>query len=212
MIQHRCPWCGERIPFHLQIGPLLWKPVGPEVCPKCKKPYTSNSSRNRVIVLTAAVAGIYLINYIIKRFINNEISYWLLGIAGLMLLALVSAELCRIPYARDIKKKERLSILPKRSADVNLSWENHKNEGLWLPRLQVLDGEIFPACFMDAEGAPISTALCVALTDFFWSDNYHCTCKIHFVLDDAPEEILFRKGNQFYLYHYYRKIAKGTIY
>lgn len=211
MIRHRCPWCGERIPFHLQMGPLLWKPVGPDVCPKCKKPYTPYRSRNRVIVLTAAVAGIYLIIYLIKSLINNGILYWLFGIAGLILLALVFVELCRIPYARDIKKEERRSTVPKHTADVDLFWEKHKKGGLLLPRFRVLAGEIFPACFMDADGTPVSTALCVVLTDFVWSDHLHCSCKIHFVLDDAPEERLFSKENQFYLYDNHRKIAKGTV-
>ncbi len=210
MIQHRCPWCGEKIPVHIDIGPLIWR--GPDLCPKCKNPCTSNTSTNSIAFMAVGLIGPYILSFFIEKLKNNNlISYYVLGIAELILLALVFIEFFRIPYARDIKKKEMLNVVPKRSVNVNLSWENHKNEGLLLPRLQVLNGEIFPACFMDAEGTQISTAFCVVLTDFFWSDSYHCACKINFVLDDAPEEDLFQKGNQFYLYHYYRKIAKGTI-
>ena len=210
MIQHRCPWCGEKIPIHLQLGPLIW--LGPDVCPKCKRPYTSNSCWSSIIILLTGMVGEYIIIFFTKKFRNNNvILYWLLGIAGLIILALLFIELFRIPYARDIKKKERRYINPKRTADVNLSWKKHKKKGLLLPRLQVLNGEIFAACFLGADGTPISTAFCVVLNDFLWLDNYHCTCKVYFVLDDAPEEELFRKGNQFYFYYDYRKIAAGTI-
>ena len=211
MIRHRCPWCGEKIPFHVPIKRLLWQLVDPDVCSKCKKPYTSNSSWSSIVVLAAGLIGAYIIAAIIKETNISVTLYWLLGIAGLILLAIVFVELCRIPYARDVKKKEILYTIPKSSADINLSWEKHDKEGLLLPRFQVLNGEIFPACFMDADGTPISTAFCVVLNDFFWSDNHHCSCKVHFVLDDAPEEKLFRKRNQFYLYYNCRKIAKGAI-
>jgi len=192
------------------MGPLIWR--GPDLCPKCKKPYTSYPSWSSAIILAAGLIVPYILSFSIEKLKNNNlILYWFLGIVAFIFLAVLFIELFRIPYARDIKKKEMQNVVPKRFVNVDLSWENHKNEGLLLPRLQVLNGEIFPACFMDAEGASISTALCVVLTDFFWSDNYHCACKINFVLDDAPEEDLFQKGNQFYLYHFYRKIAKGTI-
>ena len=107
------------------------------------------------------------------------ILYWVLGIAGLILLALVFIEFFRIPYARDIKKKEMLNVVPKRSVNVNLSWENHKNEGLLLPRLQVLNGEIFPTCFMDADETPISMGIFLreqptALTEYDHTPSGGC--------------------------------------
>lgn len=163
MIQHRCPWCGEKIPFHLPIKGL-WSLGNPEVCPKCKKPYTSNTGRNSAIILVFGVIGAYIAAFFIKKF-NHGILNWILGIAGLMLLAIVFAELCRIPYARYIRKEERPWIGRKRSAEIHLSWEKHGREGLFLPRFRVLDGEIFPACFMDTDGASISTAFCVVLTE-----------------------------------------------
>lgn len=210
MIQHRCPWCGEKIPIHIQIGPLIWR--SPDVCPKCRNSYTPNDRWSSFIFLAVGIAGEYGIVVLIKKFSNNTVILnWFLGIAGLIIIALLYIELLRIPYARDIKKKERQYINSKRNADINLSWENHKKEGLLLPRFQVLNGEIFPACFMDADGTPISTAFCIVLHKLSWSDNFHCTCKIYFVLDDVHGEKLFQEGNQFHLYHNYRKIATGTV-
>lgn len=74
-----------------------------------------------------------------------------------------------------------------------------------------VDGKIFPACFMDADGIPMSMAFCLVLHEFSWSDNFHCACKIYIVLDDVPQEKLLQKGNRFYLYHNYRKVAAGSV-
>ncbi|WP_101697028.1 hypothetical protein [Clostridium minihomine] len=211
MIQHRCPWCGEKIPFHLPIKQLLWKLADPDSCPKCKKPYTSNTGCRSAIILAVGLVGGIFFKTFIKVLKNNIILYWFLVTVGLMILALVFVELCRIPYARDIKKKDRLCVNSKRSANVNLSWEKHEKEGLLLPRFRVLSGEIFLACFMAADGTSISTTFCVVLNDIVWSDNSHCTCKVQFVLDDAPAESFLRERNQFSLYYNYRKIATGTI-
>lgn len=210
MILHRCPWCGEKNLFHSPIKGI-WRLAEPDVCPACQKLYTSSVSRSSTIPMIITMAGVYIIVFILKKINANETLYKLFGIAGLILLALVFIEIYRTPHARYIKKEERLTVASKHTADVQLFWNKHQEKGLLLPRFRVLDGEIFPACFMDADGAPISAAFCVVLKDLVWSDNYHCDCKIQFVLDAAPEEKLFQKGNQLYLYYNYRKIASGTI-
>ena len=134
MIQHRCPWCGEKIPFHLPIKGL-WNLGNPDVCPKCKRLYTSNTGRNSVIILVAGMIGAYIAAFFMQKF-NHAILNWILGIAGLILLAAVFAELCRVPYARYIGKEERPWISRKRSAEIRLSWEKHEREGLFLPRFR----------------------------------------------------------------------------
>ena len=94
---------------------------------------------------------------------------------------------------------------------ISLQWGSGSKESIWYPPLQCPNGEIFPACFMDKNGVPISRALCVVLDHIKWSGSRSCKCTIQFVLDDIDPEIYFQKGNRLYLYYDYRKIAEGVV-
>ncbi len=160
--------------------------------------------------MAVALVAATIIRFYNKAKAGNPVLDWILGITGLIMLALGTAVFLRLPYARFYKKNEG-NVCTGRSVQVNLAWEKRGRKGLLLPRFRVVNGEIFPACFMDAGGTPIRTAFCIALTEIVWSDNYHCTCKARLVLDDTPEDKLFQPGNRFYLYYNYRKIAMGSI-
>ena len=211
MLKHRCPWCGEYIPFHFPVCyNNFWRYIDPMTCPKCKKPHISYGDNTCLFISLAALAIVFIAAYFIKMF-QSIILHWLLGIIAFIMLVVIVYELFQEPYFRITDKKDTPAILSKCTVKVILSWEKRKKEGLWLPRFQVLDGEIFPACFMDKDGTPISTALCVILEKIRWTNSHRCTCNISFVLDDIPEKTFFQKENRFYLYHNYRKIAEGTI-
>lgn len=101
--------------------------------------------------------------------------------------------------------------IAKENINVSIVWHNHKNQGLVLPKYRIMDGEIFPVCFMDKKQIPISEALCVSLNNLKWKDTHHCICDIQLVLDNVSEKNLFIKDNKIFLYHNYRKIAEGII-
>ena len=105
-----------------------------------------------------------------------------------------------IKHLVEQKEKPKVDPLPmqKRTVNATISWESHKNKGLLYPKFQVMNGEIFPVCFIDENGVPISLMLCVVMEHFHWTDSHHCVCTIQLVLDDAPEDKLLQKGNRFY--------------
>ena len=210
MLKHRCPWCGEMLPFRSPIVQIVWKMVDPDVCPSCKKPYTSHASRNSSIALCITFIVICIVILILRLDVSPT-WYWIVGILGIILLISMFLQLCRIPYARKVNKKEAAIFKEKITSKVVLFWESKENDGLILPRFRVSNGEIYPACFLNADERPISPALCVVLNNIHWSDSQHCTSEIYFVLDDVNVDELFKNGNKLYLYYYRRKIATGTI-
>lgn len=218
MFIHRCPWCGEKLlppsPFCNQYKNILLK------CPACENKYTIYNRKNKgngmnrmkisaIILLLICFWGIPF-RAPFSIFEWSKMPLWGMIICILFLIGTLFWIL-HLPYGRSLPKKERELLSDKHKKSAFILWETHQTKGLLYPKMQVLNGEIFPACFTDANGQPISTALCVVLEDIKWADKRQCNCNIHFVLDNAPSEELLCSGNQFYLYHNYRLIAKGQI-
>ena len=212
MLTHRCPWCGEkmnlRLPFFVE-NPIWWR--GKELlhCPACKQRYRSKSNLFKRILTTVAVillcggsAGLQLLLYPYRVFWPFEIS------ACIILMIMIFFRLSE-PYERRLPKEEKISC--KDTATILLQWGSGSKESIWYPPFQCPNGEIFPACFMDEKGVPISRALCVVLDYIKWSGSRSCKCTIQFVLDDIESETYFQKGNRLYLYYDYRKIAEGVV-
>ena len=56
MFVHRCPWCGEKIPFFKSFVSVFHAYKEPNSCQFCKKPY---KSVNRVIEFIFAIFSLY---------------------------------------------------------------------------------------------------------------------------------------------------------
>lgn len=200
MLQHRCPWCGEKI----QILDFI--------CSKAKCPYCKESLK----LYNKWFAIIFIIYYVTIDAIlsakaeialrnNRIIEFRLLFICEIIIIIAFFIYLClRVPYKRNRETE-------KKTVPVFVQWEKYSNRGLFNARFSVPNGEIFPTCFLDTEGNPISTPVCVVLENLKWEKGRRCRCTIKVVLDEVPEEGLFGRGNRFYLYHNRKKIAEGEI-
>ena len=129
-----------------------------------------------------------------------RICYYVISLLFLLCILLV----LRRPYKRQSRSIQNI-------VSVYINWYRRSEGGVIFPRWQAPNGEIFPACFMDEKGVPISKALCVVLDYIKWSGSRSCKCTIQFVLDDIESETYFQKGNRLYLYYDYRKIAEGVV-
>ena len=135
--------------------------------------------------------------------------FWIIWSIGIILLIFNLNRRYQQPFERYYA--EPGTVKCKSLATISLEWEKHKKRGLLFPILQAPNGEIFPACFMDENGVPISRALCVVLDNIKWLGSRNCKCTIQFVLDDIKSETYFQKGNRLYLYYDYKKIAEGVV-
>lgn len=212
MLQHRCPWCGETIPFKDTFANAFRKYKEPNVCPSCQKGFQSYSKWLGLCLAIAIVPVISLFTSSAALSIKQGVlsKNFLPSLLILLLLLIVIFLLLRLPLRRDVKEGGA-PLDSKPAAKVTILWEKKRQGGFRLPRFQVLNGEVFPACFMDPDGTPISHPLCVALKKIHWLNGFHCACSISLILDNVPEDTLLISGNQFFLYHDYQKIAKGVI-
>ena len=210
MLTHRCPWCGEKISFHFPFRKLIWKYVMPYRCRSCNRAYTLYQVTPMTVILLILLV---LIGYGIALGLENDKVhphlYWFLGALGIFDIILLYIKFLQIPYCRANKKGEPITNY-KMIQKVCIHWES-KAKGRVPYVHQILNGEIFPACFMDENGVPISRALCVVLDNIKWLGSRNCKCTIQFVLDDIKSETYFQKGNRLYLYYDYKKIAEGVV-
>mgnify|MGYP003275216422 FL=1 len=200
MLTHRCPWCGEKIKITGLKSPS---------CQKCKKPVHMAGRKILFILFILYIAlGPYIKSRLrvairisdIEHLNIYRICYY--GISLLFLLCILLV--LRRPYKRQSRSIQNI-------VSVYINWYRRSEGGVIFPRWQAPNGEIFPACFMDEKGVPISKALCVVLDYIKWSGSRSCKCTIQFVLDDIESETYFQKGNRLYLYYDYRKIAEGVV-
>lgn len=212
MLQHRCPWCGEIVPFKNTFANAFRKYKEPNICPSCQKGFKSYHKLLGLALAIAIVPAISVFVSSVALSIKNGgfSARFLPALISLLLFLGIIILLLRLPLKRDVKEGG-FPLDSKSAAKVTIFWEKKKQGGLRLPRLQVLNGEIFPVCFLDKDGTPISPALCAVLKKLHWSSSLRCACKISLILDNIPDDKLFISGNQFYLYHNYQKIAKGII-
>ncbi len=199
MLQHRCPWCGEKIRILDLIGSKI-------KCPYCAENITFYDKKFIIIILVC-----YFIIYIPvsgeRRAALRNTRYFdfrILLICSIVIDIFLIFLCLRVPY-------KRYKVTNKKTALVIIQWEKHSNRGLLIPRFSVPNGEIFPACFLNPEGNPISTPICVVLENLKWEKGRRCRCTIQVVLDEVSEEGLFCPGNRLYLYHNRKKIAEGEI-
>ena len=172
-------------------------------------PYARDYRTNLYAKGNTIVIFVFILEVIIIAAIDirkNVIIYWMVFISTMIC---ITVYLYRKKH--HIYIKEEIVFAQKPSAQVNIAWYPHKQGGLVAPRLRMMKGEIFPVCFMDSEHTPISAALCIVLESIKWEDSHHCSCSIRLVLDPISEEKYFIRGNTFYLYHDYQKLAEGFI-
>ena len=201
MLKHRCPWCGEKI-----------KSIGLK-SPTCKNCGSRIHIMRKQLLIAAIILFLTAVPFARSILIrarytfNMELSHRLTVLYSVLLdlCILCFAVLLNKPYTREKKR------LDAKKTRATLRWSKGSDGGLFFPRWQAPNGEIFPACFMDADGTPISTALCIVLDNIKWSGLRRCSCEIQFVLDDIDTKNYFKKGNRFYLYYDYRKIAEGFV-
>lgn len=210
MLRHRCPWCGEKLSINLPISRSIWIDSKVLVCPYCKNEYTTYPDRSSAIVLAFDLILLFGC-YVLAKVINVSIVYnWIIGIVAGIILISIGIKYCRVPFTRKTINKNKLKSI-KKQITSSIEWAIPSEGGFLLPRFQIKPGEILPACFMNTEGTPLSTALCIVLENIHWKGTRNCICEISLVLDNTPEKDLLCKGNHFFIYHNLEKVANGTI-
>ena len=218
MLKHRCPWCGEWLPRYKPSMNYL-APKEPPICPNCKKPFTLYEIKTLRHFLRTGLKWFVILTLLFEtKFALHFNIAWAKNIwfyiGCILLLIYLTIVTHQQPMERFYDRKEDngvFAFLRKERVAVYVQWAERKNKGLWNPKKQIEEGEIFPAYFKDQAGNLISSGLCVVLEEIKWTGKRQCNCEISFVLDDVPAKKYLQPNNQFYLYYYDRQIATADI-
>lgn len=220
MLRHRCPWCGAVLPFALfnrSEHPYSLSHALPE-CPICKKEHEfyqkknegNGSKRTKLSLWLFVLLALVIVLPLCSLRFRHDIPWWV-TLAGLPFAILIFIYGLSFPYMRKTKHAHARENIEKPKQPVCITWNLRQNQGLLFPRIQVPNGEIFPACFIDANGTPLNAPLCVVLENINWINSRSCLCDVSLVLDDAPAKALFDAGEQFCLYYNQQEVAKGIL-
>lgn len=217
MLRQRCPWCGEQLPLFI---PFKYLPHSVKErifkCPTCKKEYKIYQKHNKGNGTKRKWLDLFVLLFFIVFFVLLKVRWiyypwWLYVVISLSVFAILFLYEASFTYMRSIDAFFSEGNPAKSRQAVCITWEPHRSGGLLCPRLQVQNGQIFPACFSSWIGAPVSSEVFVMLENLDWTSKRTCRCDISVVLDHIPTEPLFREENTFVLYYNGKKIAKGVL-
>lgn len=119
---------------------------------------------------------------------------------------------CKLPNIRDNYDKVWYAPIEDdgRRENVQIQWYSPDQGGAWFPNFRILNDYIFPVCFVDGQGTPVSQMWCVKLEGIKRHGLYHADARISFLLKEAPESLL-KTGNHFYIFNNKVKIGEGTV-
>lgn len=195
MLNHRCPWCGDNVSVTSRYSSR---------CPTCGKRYRFRYGSAFWLVNLLCIATLFCL-----PFTKHLPVYWILGTLFFLILPFVVFLDMRVPTEK-VEHVDHPIVNPAYVAQFEAQWLPFSESHVLLPRFQVPNGEIFPACFCDEHDVPTSTMWCVMLDEMHWKSGNRCMGRMEFVLPAAPTQLL-QPGATFYLFYKAKKIATATL-
>ena len=202
----RCPWCGNILRLSSQYSDKVNKSF--VICNWCKKEVKPNK-----IFLEYFFGVITLV--VASYFVCKIWSSWSILLV-LVLVALFAIFTNRITYVRSMKYEnwgdEEIKEMFLGKADI--CWYSGREGGIGLPRLRIRNNMIFPVCFVNAEGVPVSQTVCVRLQKrflYFWRNASVKLITEDLWKADAEGRKPWEKARMFWIFNRGEKIGEGRI-
>ncbi len=199
-----CPWCGCETLEFVDERTYRWK----KQCKKCKKKSKFDLVRPATVIL--ALVGLISVLYCWFWGNPGELRhYYFFGVLPLVLY--VSCNASHYPMRRiqtRPRQKER-SI-----GRANIRWYSAKEGGVGLAKLRIIDNMIFPVCFLDETGKPVSQTVCVRLHkrgSLFWRK-----AKVKIISEDlwkadSEGKTPWEKAEKFVIFNDKEIVGEGRI-
>lgn len=198
----RCPWCGE---IYFESGETCANRTM-KLCGNCnRRIIQSFAYNNREYIIIFMIAFfLFLANVFIPVLYDHVVGIYLIPPAIYFLMNKRKFPLWR---AGGLKEEEILGY-----ADIH--WYSVKNGGIGLPRLRLIDNMIFPVCFVDERGNPVSQTVCVRLHksfSVFWKNvRVQLISEDLWKSDDAGRDP-WEKAVKFVVFNKSKKIGEGKL-
>lgn len=199
MLSSRCPYCGEELSNAQNILSRILTKFS-FTCPHCKQKYRLHYPK---VLLLSIPFGIYAL----LRYNTNVLQNTFINIGILVVtIILVCVMTLFIPLQKYKFGDINTSYEAECVALCSVEWNRNYNI---LRYILVYSGCILPICFVNKNNVPMSHMWCAVFKKVRHYGK-KSTCKMEFVLDKAPRDLL-QVDNRFYIFYNNKAIGTGMI-
>ena len=205
----RCPWCGKVCDYERREKGKWNREVYISSC--CKKPM-------KLIVFSGKMIWVILLCMIVQIvWVGDEIGRVRSG--GVVLIPFIIYGFLnakKMPFKRyKLKGQEnQVSTKGKKIGRANVVWYKVRQGGIEYPYIRILSNMIFPVCFVNAEGTPVSQTVCVRLQKrflYFWRNAGVRLITEDLWKADADGKVPWEKAEKFLIFNCGEVIGEGRI-
>lgn len=202
----RCPWCGEVLKFSQNY--IEKKSEKFDMCAYCKnyiRLYRYSSEQ---------FIGVFMFG-ILSYFVYQLSAGWMIMLLSLLsLLFLFYAS--SMTYIRGLNPNGYGIEPPEEEilGRADIRWYSANEGGIGFPYLRITNNTIFPVCFVDANGVPVSQTICVRLQKrfvYFWRRTRVCLINEDIWKKDSEGKFPWEKSEKFLIFNRGQKIGEGKI-
>ncbi len=204
-----CPWCGERKLDKEEKEVWLWETL------ECRCANCGKISRLKYLgVETAMLVVLCLLVVLSGKFSGGVVSLEYAHSMGFLpLIAYYFVQSPNFP----LKRAGAESLSKKRERTLGralVRWYPYKRGGLGFAHLRLLNNMIFPVCFLDEKGTPVSQTLCVRFKKglgFFWNRTRITLISDHLWKSDKEGKYPWEKAEKFVIFNHGEMVGEGEI-
>ena len=212
-IEHkRCPWCGY-VFNEANVIPQNKYEKYAALCENCRKWSCSSFWKGELFVIYVSCLLLFFILMFEKELWT--IKYAIPSAVMPFLLYLI-LNATKIPLFRYIQSD---TIFGKYTSSAYLGrasvrWYRVKEGGIGFPYLRLINNMIFPVCFVNAEGVPVSQTVCVRLQKrflYFWRNAGVRLITEELWKADVDGKVPWEKAEKFLIFNCGEVIGEGRI-
>ena len=204
LMGYRCPWCGD------DNIDVTERKIWPYMKFKVKCENCHHESRFNLVRPATIILGMYgLARFLYGWFYGKPEElrhYYFFGVLPLVLYLLFIAT--HIPLNRIGKTKE------KKLGKSMVRWYPVEKGGIKLAKIRIIDNMIFPVCFLDGKGTPVSQTLCVRLHKrwcLFWKKAQVKLINDNLWKVDRDGKTPWEKAEKFVIFNKGKIIGEGIL-
>ena len=198
-IENRCPWCGEV--YQKMKKEHIPRSSNMYYCEKCGHLGKWKIPSRFVIALIGILLFVTIIFDASNRYLIIA-SFW--GLSWLFIIGgVLYPPVYRYTRFEEEKPPREISL-----CEAKIHWYSSKEGGIWLSRIRLISGVLFPICFVDENDIPTSQVGVVRLVKrygLFWKG-----AEVFLITDFIKPEAI-EEGQKFYIFNEKKRIGEGIV-
>ena len=206
----RCPWCGEQMGSGLKDKKIDGRTVYFTDC--CNKPFVDGRWFEGELIIVLFLCALIRIFLMPVNGLRMRDVYTVFFPLTLYVLITIENGISKRVIIRDGKryKAEPEPFLGR----ARIRWYSARKGGIGFPRLRIINNMIFPVCFVDAKGVPVSQTVCVRLQKrflYFWRNAGVRLITEDLWNADSNGKMPWEKAEKFVIFNRGEVIGEGKV-